>query len=578
MATLLDWPVVLSIVAGLGAVVLLVSIWPYREKPGARLFLASISGQVVWSLGYAGALLVFDPTLRWALAVLVWEAIIVTGITFFGFALAYSGRATLLRTWWFRLFAASAAGVGLLVLTNPFHQLVWRSFDIVPVLGLSTVAYEFGPVAYVGIGGGILGVLTGSLILFDTVVSYGRLYRTEAVAVGVSTIPPVGGLLAWLLQLGPVPQLNLTTVLFVPHVALDLYAFVGSDMFEFHPATRRAGERAAIDDLGSPVFIIDEEHRIVTLNPAAEADFGVEKADVLTREVGEVLVGDAVDPEIGEQEVTLWTDGRRRGFRITPAPLRDGQDTHVGYTLLCQDVTAERQRKQRLEVLNRILRHNLRNDINVVGGFVEAAADRSDDDEVASMLERASEKADSLTAVGQKARDIERALAAGGTHRSEVDVARLARQVATEAETTHPGATVGVDLPAELVLEASVDLLDAILAELVDNAIVHTADAHPRVEIGLAADRVDRATGTDGDGSGHRGPEGAGTIGIAVADNGPGIPDHELEVIEEGSETDLVHGSGLGLWLVHWGVRSLGGTVTFDVDDAGTTAILYLPT
>ena len=340
-------------------------------------------------------------------------------------------------------------------------------------------------------------------------------------------------------------------------------------MFELHPAARRAGERAAIDDLGSPVLIVDEEARVVTLNPAAEADFGLRKREVLTRPLSEVLVGDTIDPTAGEQEVTLWTDGRRRGFRVTPAPLRDGEGTHVGWTVLCQDVTQERQRKQRLEVLNRILRHNLRNDINVVGGFVEAAAERSDDAEVVSMLERAESKAGELTAVGEKARDIERALAAGGDRRS-VDLGDLARNVAAEAEGDHPDATVTVDLPEELVVESNPDLLEAVLAELVDNGIVHDTDGDPHVEIRAAADPWE--------GAAANGPDGEDTVGIAVVDDGPGVPDYELEVIEAGSETDLSHGSGLGLWLVHWGVRSLGGTLTYDVDDEeGTTVTMHLP-
>lgn len=42
-------------------------------------------------------------------------------------------------------------------------------------------------------------------------------------------------------------------------------------------------------------------------------------------------------------------------------------------------------------------------------------------------------------------------------------------------------------------------------------------------------------------------------------------------------ETALEHGSGLGLWLVKWGVVSLGGSIDFEVDDAGTTARVHLP-
>ena len=609
MAAPLAWPVLLSGVAGLGAVGLLLSIWPHRDKPGGSLFLAAVGGQVVWSIGYAIALLVFDRTLRWALAVVVWESLVLTGISFFGFALAYTGRAALLRTWWVRLFAASAAVVAVLVPTNPMHGLVWTSFTIDPVWGLSTVAYDFGPVAYLGVSGGVFAVLVGSLLLFDTVVSYGRPYRSEAVAVGLSTVAPSLGLLAWLFQVGPVPRLNLTTVLFVPHVALDLYAFVGSDMFEFHPATRRAGERAAIDDLGSPVLIVDREERIVRLNPAAEVAFGVRTAAALTKPLEAVLGGEAVDPAAGEQTVSLLTDGQRRDYRVTPSPLRDGGGRPVGYTLLCQDVTRERQRKQRLEVLNRILRHNLRNDITVVNGFLEAAADRSENASVTDILDRASEKADDLVAVGDKARTIERVLEPDADEWREVDLGSLGREVATDLEAAHDDATVAVDVPASLTVETRPALLEPVIEELVENAIVHDPATDPSVEIRAGTTRMAAAdppmtaeggavgrragptgeeTGLDsGDDQGSDSlPEATGegtragtrpSIEIAVLDEGPGVPAHELAVLQAGGETDLTHGSGLGLWLVHWGVRALGGSVHFDVGDDGTTAVVRLP-
>lgn len=49
-----------------------------------------------------------------------------------------------------------------------------------------------------------------------------------------------------------------------------------------------------------------------------------------------------------------------------------------------------------------------------------------------------------------------------------------------------------------------------------------------------------------------------------------------MRVFEQAKETKLHHGSGLGLWLVWWGVDRLGGEVWFDVD-GGTTVTLALP-
>jgi len=66
---------------------------------------------------------------------------------------------------------------------------------------------------------------------------------------------------------------------------------------------------------------------------------------------------------------------------------------------------------------------------------------------------------------------------------------------------------------------------------------------------------------------------------VRVADNGPGIPAFDREVLESGTAIEtLSHGSGLGLWLVYWVVRRSGGKVTVtDRDSVGTTVTVSLP-
>lgn len=70
----------------------------------------------------------------------------------------------------------------------------------------------------------------------------------------------------------------------------------------------------------------------------------------------------------------------------------------------------------------------------------------------------------------------------------------------------------------------------------------------------------------------------AGEVAVTVADDGPGVPEHEIEAIEAGRETALEHGSGLGLWIVHWAAASVGGDVSFaDREPRGTVATLRFP-
>jgi len=551
------WPAAASLLAAGGTVLLAAHLWRYRDKPGADWFLASLASQTVMSLAYGVGLLVFDPQVRWALEVVVWAALTGTGVYFLVSATAYTGRGHLLERY-HGAAAVSPAVVAVVVATNPLHRVAWTGFALDPVAGMATVSYAVQPWTAALMTAGVLAVVVGSLLLFDTVVSYGPLYRREAVAVGLSTIPPLAALLVWLYRLGPVEGLNLTTTMFLPHVALDAYAFVGSDMFEFHPATRRTGERAAIDDLGAPVVIVDERRRVVTLNDAAQSGFGVAKADALTRPLADVLA------ECGAREpdrdltdggtVTLTRAGGRTVYAVTTTQLTDASGTHVGYTVVFQDVTDRRQREQRLNVLNRVLRHNLRNDITVVKGFTEAAAGRVDDEETASMLARAAGTADDLAALGETAREIERVLARDGTPRT-VALATLLAEVADDHADGAPEATVTVDA-GDVTAETDPDVLGVVVGELLENALEHAGPA-PTVE--LAARRRD------------------GAVAVTVTDDGPGLPEHELSVVETGAESPLEHGSGLGLWLANWGAATLGGELTVASDDTGTTATVLLP-
>jgi sensor histidine kinase regulating citrate/malate metabolism len=72
-------------------------------------------------------------------------------------------------------------------------------------------------------------------------------------------------------------------------------------------------------------------------------------------------------------------------------------------------------------------------------------------------------------------------------------------------------------------------------------------------------------------------PDGDG-LTVEVTDEGPGIPDRVLTPFRIGTETQFEHNLGVGLWLINWGVRRLGGSVEFDCPpDGGTVARLRIP-
>ncbi|QAU13222.1 PAS domain-containing protein [Halorubrum sp. BOL3-1] len=592
------WPAVGSLAGGVGALALAWAIREHRGRPGVDWFLGVFAAQATWCLSYGVGLLVSDPALRPVLEATMWLGVVWTGIAFLGFALEYTGRSDVVRS---RLFAG-VAGFGLLssalVATNSLHGAFWTGFARDPAFGVETASYAFGPWAYLTVAVETVLVASAVFLLVDTLLSYGPLYRRESAAVALSSLPPGFALVAWTLEVGPVPQLQLAPLMFVPHMVLDAYAFDRAEMFDRNPTTSRAAERTAIDDLADPIVALALDRRVVRLNPAAEAVLGVDAETARDRPLDDFLelpvrIGDggADGPGGGESgadedagggsrdtvEVDAAGTGKRT-YAVSVSRLTDPNETHVGYTVVLSDVTERERRRQQLEVLNRILRHNLRNDAGVVHGYGEILRDRLDDPELVRMADAVERRAGALAALGEKAGTVERLLSENDPEAT--DVRDLLDSVVADARERGAGATVelavddgGDDTEGDWTTRVRPDALRAVIENTVENALDHhdgegteRGDGEPWVSVDLRRERSDEA-----DESGDR-------FVLTVEDDGPGIPDHEVEAVESGRETALEHGSGLGLWVVEWGAAALGADVDYaDREPRGTTVTVRVP-
>lgn len=598
--TVPTWPAVGSIAAGVGTAALLWWLARHRGKPGANWFLAVLVAQATWCFSYGFSLLVFDETLRRILEMITWFGITWTGITFLAFALEYTGRGHLIRSKLYGAFVSVGVVTTALALTNPLFGLLYTDFRIDPVYGAATVSYTFQPWAYFTVAVATVAVASGVFLLVDTLVSYGPLYRREAAAVSLSALPPGFALVAWVLEIGPVPQLNLAPIMFIPHVLLDAYAFGRAEMFERDPTAIRAAERTAIDDLTDPIVIVDVEGRVVRLNEAARSAFQID--DALARHVTEVLdvpalrrldmgpdvssdmgpdvssdVGPDVSPDGGSDggsnaestdsdardphDVTS-ADGRQT-FAVSISALSDPGDTTVGFTIVFSDVTERERRRQQLEVLNRVLRHNLRNDVGVVHGYAELLEEQLTDDGHVRMADAIERRSGALLALGEKAGTVETLLE--GEESASVSLASVTKGVVDRHRESFPDANVAIDVREDTTATYPERTLTAAIDNLVENALRHhddegseRDDAAPWVRV-----TVDRENGQ---------------AIVRIADDGPGVPEHELAAIEAGRETALEHGSGLGLWIVHWAATAMGAETAYaDREPRGTVATLRLP-
>ncbi len=270
--------------------------------------------------------------------------------------------------------------------------------------------------------------------------------------------------------------------------------------------------------------------------------------EVFTR----VLAGETVH----DYELIVETKRRRRVvLELNTTPVRR-DDEVVGILGAARDVTAQRRREQLLDVLHRVFRHNLRNDLTVITGYLEVLDGYLPGDPAArSAFDHIAETVAGLDRLSRKARTVRRAVELESAE-AQVDLVRVVEECIERARGEAPEIDVTFDLPDRARIAADERVVLAIW-ELCENVKKHAGE-RPSVNVSIRF--VD-----DGD-----------EVELVVDDDGPGLSDQERAILTEARETALKHGSGLGLWLVYWVTTSVGGTV--DVDDTdGTRVRLCFP-
>jgi signal transduction histidine kinase len=210
---------------------------------------------------------------------------------------------------------------------------------------------------------------------------------------------------------------------------------------------------------------------------------------------------------------------------------------------------------ERLTVLNRVLRHDIRNDVNVIQGYAELIEQGRADAETA--LQMIQQKSTEIADFSERAREIERLMQASTQEREPLDLVPILQREIEEVREGYLGVEIEADLLDTARVEAS-PLVESAIDNLVENAVEHNDKPTARVVVTLEPD----------DGGYH----------LEVSDNGPGLPAYERRLLEGGEETKLEHSDGIGLWLVNWIVEESNGRVSVEeADDSGTTIAVWLP-
>ncbi len=551
MTTVMELLLVVSIAVGAAGAIL---AWRERPEPGALPLAALLVAQCWWSatLYFRIQTTVFETKVLWL--DISWIGVPFIPVAWLAFSLAYTGNSQYLRGRYLAAVLVIPVITALLAVTNRYHTLLHVSMELVEVGGRIELARTVGPWYWVIAGYTYLLGLLGAIPLLQFVSSDLRTFRGQSLAILVGLFVPWVTNFLFLLGALPTGAIDPTPVAFSVSGVAYLGALTRFNLFGTSPTPIRPARRSAFDRARDGIVVLDGKYNVVDLNDRAGAILDAEPDRLLGRPVGTVLPEldvEAAQPDREARSVYRPQDGTE-AYDVTRSRVADAHGRHVGELITLHDISDYLRQQQRLEVVNRVLRHNIRSAIQVILGNAEALAVEGGDPRVQSITTKANE----IDEYTEDIRQILDLFERGRRGQPNVPLDRLIENAIDSLRTEYPEVTVHADIEADGVRVEG--LLEEILWNVLENAARHNTDSDP--ELWITADVSDD------------------DVQVVVEDNGPGIQEDELALLREGAESPLRHGSGVGLAIVVWGTELVGGDITFARNDpSGTVVTLEIP-
>ncbi len=285
-----------------------------------------------------------------------------------------------------------------------------------------------------------------------------------------------------------------------------------------------------------------------SVNPSAEdaERFRQENAKII--ESGEPM-------QIPEEELTT-ADGETKILQTTKIPYKTNGGGTDAVLLYARDITALKQYEQQLQkqrdnldLLNQVVRHDIRNDLQLIQAYGEMLTEVDSLSEqqrqfIAKVLKAANNAVDLTTS----ARDLSEVMLQDETELKPMSLAQTVEQQVDRLRSAAQSAIITIDgsLPdADVVAD---ELLEAVFRNLLKNAVQHNDKDLAEISVSATVDG-DQAV-------------------VRVADNGPGVSElYKNEIFGRGNQGLESEGTGIGLHLVKTLVDRYGGSVWVEDND-----------
>jgi PAS domain S-box-containing protein len=535
-----------------------VAVFFRRRAPGARIFSFFLLFVSLWALIYFFETMASDGYWKKILFYFKYLIIINIPVLFLQFSMEFTGT-----TRWERilihslLLVFSIVIIGLIFL-NPFN-LVFVDIDIIERNGISLFEIERGPLHNVIDIFLLLISILGLLLLILRMNLKNHDQRNHFLIILTAISIPGLGIFLEIWDVGFFGMIDTPTLFFLFSAIVIDIGMIKFDLFHINTMSR---ERL-MDKINEGIIFINSKNLVIDMNRRAGEILGIEKQTFKEKPVG--ILNSELDRTLKDMERNNRTNGEfsigreETIFEVRSTLIESQRGSVLGRLVLLQDIT-ERKSYQKalvtkkeelknsneiLEVINKILRHDLMNDLMVMK-MAKGTFGRTGD---LSVLDKMDSSLDRSISLIKRMRELEMSINKGK------------KFYPVTLEKVFKEASFKFDIPVSVKGSCRVladEAVFSIVMNLLTNAKKH-GNAN-RIEVNMMCGRD--------------------FCEAVISDNGKGMPvDVAERIFDEGFSHGTSRGSGLGMYIVKRTMERYGGSARIiDSGPNGTRVLLRFRT
>ena len=320
---------------------------------GANAFMWIMTAVSVWLISDILWMASHDIPIKLFFNAMQFFGIVTVPVAWLIFAFSYTSR----QLWITRrrlLFLSIIPSITMvLVWTNGLHQWVWQRGEFFEDGGLLLMEWRAAPWFWVHSVYSYSLLLFGTILLVRTAFSSANIHRIQAIALVIGCLVPWGANAITIFRLSSQPNLDLTPVAFSLAGLTLAWPLFHFRLFDLVPVARNK----LVDIMSDGMIVLDAQHRILDINPAAQQALGIQSKDI----IGQIVhLAFAKWPDIVQQfltttqthsEFSLHQNETVEYFDVRITSLLNQQNQVEGSLILFRNISDRKQQEEEREKL-----------------------------------------------------------------------------------------------------------------------------------------------------------------------------------------------------------------------------------